>query len=299
MPVDRSRVRDPHDRSRRYADAPPSIPPPDVIDRVLHVTVVLTALGTAWTVALDRNPLATSLFDLVGPSAAGTARVVLAVGLVCLAAALAARPRPGAMVALAGWLGLVALATTARGEAFAYGLAVPAHLARISLPLVWLARRSRAGLLAGVDPLTLARVAVAATFIAHGAEALMGHPKFVAYIVGVGTQWHLWQLDGIQALNALVVIGVVDIAVGLALLVRPLRGVALYMAFWGGVTALSRVLYADLGATYEVFIRAAHVCLPLFVAARSMRAFTTRSRPLRSTSTATVRSSAAITVRSH
>ncbi len=245
------------------------------IERGLQILTVLSAVGSAWQVAVKGTAVDAWLAIRIGFDPAPG----LCVGLLLVAALLAARPRPSIMRALSAWFALVAVATTVTGAAFAHELTVPAHAARISLPLVWAMWRTAPGGRRSIDPLALARVAIAMTFVAHGAEALLGHPGFVAYIVGVGQTWHLWQVDGSQALQALVVIGVIDVVVGLAICLWPsraVRGVAVYMAVWGAVTALARVLYADLGALYEVFIRSAHFGLPLLIAVHSP-AFTRRA----------------------
>ncbi len=261
-----------------------------LIDRALQLGTVATALGAAWAAQAKGTPIGAALAEWLPmtPAALDAFHLAVTGGLIALAAALAIRPAAGAVFALAGWLGLTAVVITARGEAFAAPIMIVAHAARIALPLAWLAWRRAEAPEARRRVLALMQVAIAATFIGHGVEALMGHPKFVDYIVVVGRKWHLWQTDAAGALDAMWVIGVVDIAVGLSIIARPTRPVAMHMAFWGAVTALSRVLYADLGASYEVLIRAAHFTLPLAIAAMASAvapvapaaAQTPRSRPV-------------------
>lgn len=238
------------------------------VERLLQLATVATALGAAWAAVANGSPLGPALAESLSwtPASVEALHLAVAGALIALAAAMATRPSAGQMVAVAAWLALVAGLTTARGEVFAASITAPAHAARIAVPLVWAWWRAAADDAARHRVAALMRAAIAATFIAHGVEALLGHPKFVDYIVIVGERWHLWRVDAVGALDALVVIGVVDIAVGLSIIARPTRPVAAHMAFWGAVTAVCRVLYADLGASHEILIRSAHFALPLAIA---------------------------------
>ncbi|HEV2777703.1 MAG TPA: DoxX family protein [Solirubrobacteraceae bacterium] len=79
------------------------------------------------------------------------------------------------------------------------------------------------------------RIAVASTFIGHGAFGIRGKEAWLDYYAifgipaGVGT-------------DLMPLTGAVDIALGLLVLVVPMRSVLLYMAFWGLFTATLRPL---------------------------------------------------------
>lgn len=78
------------------------------------------------------------------------------------------------------------------------------------------------------------RVAVAGEFVGHGAFALQGKPAWVGWIqqfTGTGTE---------TASQLLFLIGLMDLAVALVVLVRPMRPVLLWAALWGFWTALVR-----------------------------------------------------------
>lgn len=82
------------------------------------------------------------------------------------------------------------------------------------------------------------RIAVAGEFIGHGVFALqqkVGWLKFFA-VFGIGTE---------LANSLMSLIGAADIALGLLVLVYPIRSVLLWMAFWGFLTALIRPLSGD------------------------------------------------------
>ncbi|RYZ55134.1 MAG: DoxX family membrane protein [Proteobacteria bacterium] len=111
----------------------------------------------------------------------------------------------------------------------------------------------------------LLRFGLALTFITHGIEALLKYPGFVAAI----TQVNQTLLPAIYSEsltnNLLVVIGVVDVMVGLLVLFRPSRTALVYMAVWGGLTALSRVAISPYEGMFEAMIRAPHFMLPLLI----------------------------------
>jgi hypothetical protein len=91
------------------------------------------------------------------------------------------------------------------------------------------------------------RVAVAGTFVGHGMGAWMIHFEFVDLILGsmdtfLGEDWEVAEEREVFAKASLPWIAVQDfVLAGLILLPKRLRWVALWMAFWGFVTALSRM----------------------------------------------------------
>ena len=83
------------------------------------------------------------------------------------------------------------------------------------------------------------RVAVAGEFVGHGVFALQGKPQWVGWIQ---------QFTGVGASTAgqlLFLIGLMDLAVALVVLVRPVRPVLLWAALWGFWTALLRPLVGE------------------------------------------------------
>jgi len=80
------------------------------------------------------------------------------------------------------------------------------------------------------------RVAVAGEFIGHGVFALQGKKDWVTWFGNFGIQ------DVGLATQALFFIGLLDITLALIVLIRPIRVVLLWAAFWGFWTALVRPL---------------------------------------------------------
>ncbi|MEX0886536.1 MAG: hypothetical protein WD009_08870 [Phycisphaeraceae bacterium] len=136
----------------------------------------------------------------------------------------------------------------------------------------------------------LLRTLVAVVFTVHGLQALYANPGFIDLIIGTFNQMLGLRVSEGAAVLMLRVIGVVDLAVALALLAcpRPLLvpraawppppadsttrrlivpALLLWLAFWGFVTALSRLTAlgyrSGLDEYPELLMRAPHFLAPL------------------------------------
>ncbi|PIR44472.1 MAG: hypothetical protein COV10_04430 [Candidatus Vogelbacteria bacterium CG10_big_fil_rev_8_21_14_0_10_51_16] len=83
------------------------------------------------------------------------------------------------------------------------------------------------------------RIAVAGEFLGHGVFALLGKP-----------QWGGWvsELTGATpelAAQLIILVGLLDIIVAIFVLVKPIRLILLWAAFWGFWTALVRPLVGE------------------------------------------------------
>ena len=78
------------------------------------------------------------------------------------------------------------------------------------------------------------RIAVAGEFIGHGAFALQGKKDWVGWFSTFGVS------DAGTAAQLLFIIGIIDIALAVLILVKPVRLALLWMVFWGFWTALLR-----------------------------------------------------------
>lgn len=98
------------------------------------------------------------------------------------------------------------------------------------------------------------RVAVAACFIGHGAFGVITKAAWLPYfgVLGIPEVW-AWRL--------MPVVGTVDITVGVVTLFQPVRGVVLYMAVWGFLTACLRPLAGQ--GVWELLERAGNYGVPL------------------------------------
>ena len=83
------------------------------------------------------------------------------------------------------------------------------------------------------------QVGVAGEFVGHGIFAMQGKEQWVGWIVkllGVTPE-----LGG----QILFVIGLMDLAIALFVMTRPIKPVLLWAAFWGFATALIRPIMGD------------------------------------------------------
>jgi hypothetical protein len=98
------------------------------------------------------------------------------------------------------------------------------------------------------------RVAAAMCFIGHGAFGIMTKAEWVPFFAVVGISR--------EAASALMpMVGLVDIALGIAVLVRPMRGALVYMTLWAVWTAALRPLSG--GSVFELLERAGNYGVPL------------------------------------
>lgn len=77
------------------------------------------------------------------------------------------------------------------------------------------------------------RIAVAGEFIGHGVFALQKKEGWIKYFEAVGYSPE-------TAMTLMPYIGMMDLALALIVLVKPIRAAVLWMAFWGLWTALIR-----------------------------------------------------------
>lgn len=80
------------------------------------------------------------------------------------------------------------------------------------------------------------RISIAGEFIGHGVFALQGKKDWIGWFAKFGVG------DPELAKSLLFYIGLIDLAVALIVLIRPLRGILLWAVIWGFWTALLRPL---------------------------------------------------------
>ncbi|MBM3843439.1 MAG: hypothetical protein FJ397_09305 [Verrucomicrobia bacterium] len=229
---------------------------------------VAVAIGMA-LLAWKTTAIGSLLFmnhGVVHPTAVLVERVLAGV-LVLAAGALFVRRL---CVAAAGLLFVVALllawANVDQGGYPFSRFAHVAHAMRIAAPLALIVALLPWAGWEGVRKRMLLTVLVgstAATFVVHGYEALVAHPWFVDLTIGAFTSTGLGRISQAAAERILVVVGVVDVAVALLLIVWRHPAVAGWMAFWGFFTAALRPLNYGWGAMGEFIVRLPHCLLPL------------------------------------
>lgn len=78
------------------------------------------------------------------------------------------------------------------------------------------------------------RISVAGEFIGHGVFALQGKKDWIGWFTQFGVS------DPSMATQLLFIIGIIDIALAILILIKPVRLALLWMVFWGFWTALLR-----------------------------------------------------------
>ena len=162
------------------------------------------------------------------------------------------------------WFLLQPILTFLLHSTFAYQYSILAHAARFSLPLsIYL-------IFTGDETLShrgrlVLRVGISLTFIGHGIEAILIHPKFVDYLITFFNNFLSTDLLESDANKILIAIGVIDIIVGMICLFKKIPAIILWMVFWGGITASWRLLYYDYDGLIQFFLRSVHWLGPLFL----------------------------------
>ena len=244
----------------------------------LRIAVAVQCVGAARLALSVGSPIFALLWhppDLggLGWSEATALAVDQLGGWLLLAAAGLTLVRPcwPVLAPVALWFGLFAAVDTwLGGHPFSH-LALPAHAARIIAPLAlividrWPRREllSRERVERGV---WLLRVAASLTFAAHGWEALQLNPRFIDLLIGAANHLPNFELRQPVAEDMLRAIAACDFVIAGLLVTTRWRSVAYYMALWGAITALSRVVAHGWIAHPQTLIRAANAGVPLAVA---------------------------------
>lgn len=103
----------------------------------------------------------------------------------------------------------------------------------------------------------------AITFFAHGVEAFRAHPGFIDMTLSFFRELTGWSMSESTAIGFLRIVGLVDIAIAIVILFWWHPGLFLWMAFWGGFTALLRTIELGPGVYVEVLLRFPHFFVPL------------------------------------
>ena len=238
---------------------------------VLRLGVALQCATLAWLALEHGTPLDTWLFMELGTSEAAALRADRALAAVALAAGGALLVRPFGAAAVAASLAFLVVAVATRvtgGRAFS-------ELAPLAQATRWLAPLALAALWSGLPRGTgparrrvdaaawVLRLSVAATFLAHGWQALHFHPAFVDLLIGTARRWAGAAPPESSVHVLLLGIGGVDVTVALVLVLTRWRPGAGWAAAWGLATALSRVVALGPDFAHEALLRAMNGLAPL------------------------------------
>lgn len=231
----------------------------------LRFAVALTCIGTAARLQMYGGQVLSFLWLELDWSEAAAVKLeyAAAYGLLASVPFVFWRPAWPVLKLVAAWLLFSAIATTLI-EPWHPELEPAAHAARYLAPLALAALSMKTNPRNRRLAEWLLRAGVGATFIAHGIEALLMRAQFIDYLIG--SAWTLTSLDLPEAgaRGVLLCIGLVDVVVGAAILIpRRWRALALWLAFWGLLTASVRMVYMGWGNWPETLIRVTNGAVPL------------------------------------
>ncbi len=171
-----------------------------------------------------------------------------------------------ALAFVAAWTLSMGIAQTIRGDLFAK-FTLLEEAVRIATPAVLvvllLGRKIGTGSFCRVVGTIVLLVATSTTFALHGYKAIELYAPFLDYLL-LSQPFGLPLVTEQQTAERLLgVIGWLDVALAILLLVFRWQWIALYMAAWGLLTAFSRITAGGMEAWPEVFIRAANAGAPL------------------------------------
>lgn len=231
---------------------------------VLAGVVVLMTVGSLARTWGGHGPLFDALFVDAGMAEGRAELAVSAGGVLVLVAALvagASRGRSATIAALLVCLWMLAQSLAALHQEEVRPWWEPAeHAVRFVAPL-GLAFMGEAGYPRRAGPVLL-RLAAAATFIGHGVAAWCHEAAFLDYLYRFFALLGSGLGEG-EARALLTAIGVLDVAVGVAVLVRPWSPALAWMALWGVVTACARLLFPASEGWPETLVRAPNGGVPL------------------------------------
>lgn len=234
---------------------------------LLQIAVVLTCVGQAAAV-------------FRGDGSAINAFLFLESGLEHETAAKLERFAVGAVLLLSlvslvwrKWMVQIPIAAYFFGECLAAwhqggfpfsSLSLPAKATTYLTPLALALLMAKAGpAWLGVTANCILRLGLVSVFTVHGLEAFFLHPRFIDLILGSAFSLTGLRLEEQTAISLLRAIGVIDLVIAGALLIKPWRIVLCWMAFWAGLAALSRVTSLGWGAYPEVLIRTTFILAPI------------------------------------
>lgn len=237
--------------------------------------VLSLGLGLAWLSWLKVSPIGAMLFMNYGLPHLEAARVerINAYWLFSLLPLLfVPQLRLFAAAVMSCYLSVIIYAVANQGGEPFTDYALPAYAMRLATPLAFIMIfstwwQSRSELLAKTLPLQLIAAATAVTFIMHGIEAILAHPGFIDMTLGVAQQlsFGLIALSETQARYLLLVVGILDIAAALGLLLLRNKAALCWVVAWGLFTAALRCLNYGHGGLPDAIIRLPHGLLPLLL----------------------------------
>ena len=112
----------------------------------------------------------------------------------------------------------------------------------------------------------LLTLGISLTFIFHGYKAMIANPEYVDFIIIVFQKYIQLIISESKVEKILILIGIIDIILGLVVFSKLKKFVLIYMAFWGLITAFLRIVfYTNFYGISEFLIRSFHWIIPIFL----------------------------------
>lgn len=166
------------------------------------------------------------------------------------------------------WMFSIAIAHMYRGGVFAE-LSLGEHAVRYAAPMalvILLSVKESTETVRLWTTLLILKIATAATFAVHGYKALKIHGPFADLVLLTDLNGANFGIGQATVEQILWTIGIVDLVVAVLILFPRMRTVAIYMVFWGILTAASRMTAWGGSAYPETLIRSANWGCPLILA---------------------------------
>jgi len=163
------------------------------------------------------------------------------------------------------WLGSISVLTWYQGGSFSAPYSIFAHNNRYLLPACiayWI--HSRAPNQKSYENLNfIFTISIAVVFFTHGIEAIEKNPDFIDYTLRFFRKYTPFQMKEKHAVMFLVGVGIQDILLAIAVILKPNKWLFAYMAFWGTWTAVLRTVYSPSYGLAKTLLRAANGGIPL------------------------------------
>lgn len=218
--------------------------------QVIQVSLYGSALGTFLFLNMNMGESSTFLLEKV-----------LALVMVGLVSALLIDRLPNGIIFIGFYFLIETLMVWVNGGKAHSNFSIFTHMARYLTPFaIYAFMKGRENL-----GITIIKLAIGFTFIFHGVKALQYNPLFIDYLMEGAEGLFGVSLTESQAKPVLLVIGGMDIILGILALFKCPPWVFFYMAFWGGITAWFRVYFHGELGILPMFVRINHLLIPLYL----------------------------------
>jgi uncharacterized membrane protein HdeD (DUF308 family) len=230
---------------------------------VLKIGICTQTLAQVIQVSLFGSALGSFLFislNFSEPASFAVERVLasLMVGLVSL---LIIEKFPKGLILIGVYFFSESIMVWINGGKAQSELALFTHMARYLAPIALYALFNKQDKLG----IFLLKLGIGSTFIFHGIKALQFNPLFIDYLMEGMEGLVGMEINESSAKQLLIVIGVVDIILGVLAFFKSPPWIYFYMALWGGVTAWFRFYFHGELGILPMFVRINHLLIPLYL----------------------------------